>query len=251
MIKIHEINGYIETLYLVEYPDKLLLLDGGCRCDVMVVKNHIETVLKRDFGDLKLVVITHAHPDHSGGASAFKDHGVKIAGYKDHNKWYAGFTGKITFFADIILTYLVATKKKRKKENIWFRPKIDFDFILKDKDTLPGFPDWKAIHCPGHTYYDLSLVKKDHKLAYIADNIICNNIKKYRPYPLASPEDYKKTLLKYKEMGIKYFLLAHHGKHEVTEDEINLLIQSSPSKPRIHRSNFLMILKHLFTVVKR
>ena len=67
-MQLHTIKGYIQDMYLVEYPDRLLLLDGACRADIPHLKAFIETGLMRDFADLHTVVVTHMHPDHAGAA---------------------------------------------------------------------------------------------------------------------------------------------------------------------------------------
>lgn len=53
-------------MYLAEYPDKLMLLDGASRADIPHLKDFIEHQLNRSFTDLKMVVVTHMHPDHAG-----------------------------------------------------------------------------------------------------------------------------------------------------------------------------------------
>ncbi|MGR5470684.1 MBL fold metallo-hydrolase, partial [Vibrio astriarenae] len=55
-------------MYLAEYPDKLMLLDGASRADILHLKDFIEHQLNRRFSDLKLVIVTHMHPDHAGAA---------------------------------------------------------------------------------------------------------------------------------------------------------------------------------------
>lgn len=65
---IHTIQGYIQTIYLAEYPDKLLLLDGASRADITYLCQFIEQQLARPLSDLKVVVVTHMHPDHAGAA---------------------------------------------------------------------------------------------------------------------------------------------------------------------------------------
>jgi len=67
-MKLHQIQGYIQSIYLAEYPHKLLLLDGACRADVETISYFITGSLKRPLSHLKLVVSTHMHPDHAGAA---------------------------------------------------------------------------------------------------------------------------------------------------------------------------------------
>ena len=70
--KIVAIEGYIQTTYLAVYPDKLLLLDTGCHCDVDSILDYITNTLQRPISQLKTAVVTHMHPDHAGGAELLK-----------------------------------------------------------------------------------------------------------------------------------------------------------------------------------
>ena len=91
-MKIHEINGYIQSIYLAEYKDKLLLLDGCCRSDVAVVVDYIENTLNKPLTQLKLVVVTHLHPDHAGGAMVFRNrYKIPICSWDVGRPWYRGF----------------------------------------------------------------------------------------------------------------------------------------------------------------
>ena len=175
----HHIQGYIQTMYLVESEGKLLLLDGGCRCDVETIKKYIETKLNKSIDDLKLVIVTHAHPDHSGGARLFQNkYSIKIAGPEHINEWYAGLSGFLTYWVDILLTHMVAMRKSGKLQNIFFPRKQNLDYVLSDLDLIPGFEDWKALSAPGHTAVDLTIYNEKENRAYIADNLV-GTAKKY------------------------------------------------------------------------
>lgn len=63
LCEIVRLDGYIQSTYLAVYPDKIMLLDGGCRPDVAMVLDYIKTILQRPITDLKVVVVTHMHPD--------------------------------------------------------------------------------------------------------------------------------------------------------------------------------------------
>jgi glyoxylase-like metal-dependent hydrolase (beta-lactamase superfamily II) len=91
---IHIIEGYISSLYLVEYDDGMLLLDGGCVNDVKRIEDYCKLVLNRSPSDIKLAVVSHMHPDHAGGAVALrKKYGIAIAAHKDVDLWYSGVGG--------------------------------------------------------------------------------------------------------------------------------------------------------------
>ena len=50
-MKLHTFPGYIQTIYLAEYSDRLLLLDGCCRADVEAIEHYITHDLKRVMSD--------------------------------------------------------------------------------------------------------------------------------------------------------------------------------------------------------
>lgn len=247
--KIHQIQGYIQMIYLVEYDHGLLLLDSGCVCDVDVVLDFIKEEVGRSVDDLKLVVVTHAHPDHSGGANEFKDRGFTIAGSSKCNDWYKGVEGLFTYLVDILLTYLVAmrVREKNKFKSVFFPRKVDFDIELNDGDVLPEFSDWTVLSCPGHTASDLSLYHDQSNTAYVADNLISSKSKFFRPYPIVFPRKYKESLSRYMKLGISNFLLAHYGEHQISTDQIFKLIEATPLEPRRHKTTLPTILVRFAT----
>ena len=240
--KIHQIDGYIQTIYLVEYTDKLLLLDSGCSCDVPVVKRFIEEDLGRKILDLKLVVLTHAHPDHSGGAQYYRDlYQCPLAGSKDLNLLYSGLSGRMTHLVDMVLTYYVASKRQAGWKNVVFPRHIELDYILAEGDVLPMFSDWQVLETPGHTLADLSIFHAKSSTAYVADCIIGSRTWYSRPYPIHSPVQYRNSLGRFVELGIQNFLLAHYGEHQIPAEKIQTLIDGVGDDPR----------KHLQTVQKK
>ncbi len=246
-MEVHVIKGFIQSLYLIEYEDKLLLLDSGTIVDVQVVKNFIENELKRPFLDLKLVVVTHAHPDHSGGAMEYKRLGVMVVGSALSNDWYKGLRGLVTYFIDILLTYLVffKTHKKKRFQNIFFSRFVDYDFTLSDEDPLPGFPDWKVVSAPGHTASDLSLYHQGTQRIYVADNLIFTRRGIISPYPVNFPKQYKESLRKYLELDIETFLLAHYGERVISKGELTSFIDDSNFKRVTHTNSLFKILTSL------
>jgi len=220
-MKIHRIKGYIQSLYLAEYSDKLLLLDGGCYCDFPIIKKYIEDKLNRDFSDLKLVLISHTHPDHIGGAWRYKKSGIKVACKEGMDNWYHGSGGLKNYWVDIILTWYVAKKMKRPFRNIIFKRRIEPDFFLVNNKPVPGFNDWSVLDTPGHTDSDLSFYHEQSEQAYIGDNIIKLREKFIIPHPVSFPKLYKESVLSYKNRKISNFLLAHGGESVITHDELN------------------------------
>jgi glyoxylase-like metal-dependent hydrolase (beta-lactamase superfamily II) len=248
-MRLHQISGYIAKIYLVEYDHGLLLLDSGCRCDVPVVKSFIENELKRSFKDLKLVCVSHAHPDHSGGASFYQKEGIPIAGRKESNSWYQGFDGVLAYIIDIFLTYYVAKRVRKTKvyQNVLFPRKLTFDYFLEDSKPLPSFEDWVTLETPGHTSTDCSFFHKQTSQAYVADNLIFTTRGLIPPYPLYNPDDYRNSLTRYQNAGISTFLMAHYGSRDLNSENIEKVKERASKKPRIHRT---MIPKMILRALK-
>lgn len=246
-MEVHEIKGFIQSMYLVVYHDKMLLLDSGTSADAEVVFDYIENKLKRPKSDLKVVLVTHVHPDHSGGASVFKKSGIKIAGDSDSNSWYKGFKGFIVYLIDIFLAYLVFLKirKGRPFKNIFFKRHVDYDFDLSDGEVIPGFEDWEILETPGHTHRDLSAYHKESSTIYVADNIIGKFKSIVTPYPINFPDLYKNSLKRYTDLGVMRYLLAHYSSREITPAEIENLIRVAPNKEISHHNSLGKIVKGL------
>ena len=65
-MQIHQVKGRHVNSYVVEDSNGLLVVDVAWRGEKYVL-GYIREVLKRDPGDVKLVICTHGDPDHSGG----------------------------------------------------------------------------------------------------------------------------------------------------------------------------------------
>lgn len=231
---VHQLEGYIETLYLIVYPEKILLLDGGCRCDVIDIINYIQS-LGRVASDLKLVVVTHPHPDHSGAAPILHhQYGVPIAAMPIINDWYKGFNGWLTQKTDILLTYYVARKKGKAFKHLRFPRQTPITHPLSAGMTLPLFPDWEIQSTPGHTTTDTSILHRTESIAYVADLLIGLGKRYSTPYPISNPIQYRQSLQKMKGQHIKHVLLAHHGVHQIDEYSWDTLIHKVQDKPKNH-----------------
>lgn len=207
---IHKLNGCIQNIYIVEYVDKILVLDGACRADELLIENFIANKLQRPVSDIKLMVVSHMHPDHAGAVLYFRDkYKISIASYFIADDWYKGICGAIQHIVDIILARFVVVKSENSRKKLWYKRFIQADYKLKHKDKLPFFPDWQILHVPGHTSHDISLYNPEKKILYIGDNIVEINGKYMLPFPVVFPELMKKSLVKLAELEINNLLFAH------------------------------------------
>tara|TARA_R110002124_G_scaffold56872_1_gene159986 strand:+ start:1166 stop:1918 length:753 start_codon:yes stop_codon:yes gene_type:complete len=235
MLKLHCLPGYIQNIYLAEYSDKLLLLDGCCRADISVLEDFVHDELKRPMADIKLITVTHMHPDHAGAAQTLrKKYGCKIAAANVAGQWYSGIDGKLMHLADMLLTLWVAGRQKKTKKIIYYSSTLTPDYYLSDQQHLPGFEDWQAHFTQGHTDRDISLHHKDTEQIYVADLMVKVRGAFIPPYPVFYPSRYLESLRKVKALNVESILLAHGEKVELTEQQWQQLITLAPTKPVTH-----------------
>ena len=235
MIKLHKIDGYIQTILLAEYTDKLLLLDGCSRADVSLIKHFIKDTLQRPLTDLHLIVVTHMHPDHAGAAHKLREiTGCKIASANVNGQWYSGFDGKLMHITDLLLTRWVANKKKQPQRRLWYSSTLSPDYKLNDNESLPGFEDWHAIETQGHTDRDISLHHLPSNKVYIADLIVATRRGFIPPFPVFYPERYRNSLKKIAKLNAKSVILAHGGEVNLSQHDFEQVLAKAPTKPVTH-----------------
>ncbi len=227
------LDGYIQSIYLAIYPDKLLLLDGCCRPDVPMVLDYIKTTLQRPITDLKVVVVSHMHPDHAGGASKLKQAtGCRIVSAQKSKQWYAGVGGQLMHVIDTGLAYYVAKRQNRQPKNLWYPAHLHPDIVLSDGDFIPDFEEWQVFETPGHTDRDLSVFHLPTRQVYTADLIIKLRHKFVAPFPIYDPVAYRHSLAKIKDLKPSKVMMAH-GRHlAIDAATFDRLIADAPKQRR-------------------
>ena len=243
---LHVIAGYIENIFLLEYEHGLLLFDCGAVNDIKRIEDFCWQEIKRSPLEIKLAVASHIHPDHSGGAALLrKNFGTAIAAHKDMDRWYAGLGGFIQQAMDCFMMQGVAWRTRGKLERALFARKIQADFLLDDGDVLPGFPDWKVIHVPGHTSHDLVLYNAKQALLYAAD-CVCDVKGTLRlPLPVMFPLQMNASYTKLAALHVSSILLAHgQAVHTNVAPDFFLSVQNllhNPPTKLTHRVKRLSI----------
>jgi glyoxylase-like metal-dependent hydrolase (beta-lactamase superfamily II) len=230
---IHHLHGYIQSIYLIEYPEKLMLLDGCCRADVDMLKDFIENTLQRPLSDLKIVLVTHMHPDHAGAAATLRQlTQCKIVSADKSTHWYRGFQGRVMHLADLILTAWVAGRLGKPRKNLWYPANLEIDCKLNDGDSVPEFDDWFVLETPGHTDRDLSVVHRQSHRVYVADLIVKVKKRFISPFPVFYPNQYKASLKRIIEQQFTSIMLAHGGEVQLSADDYERLLKSAPNEPK-------------------
>jgi glyoxylase-like metal-dependent hydrolase (beta-lactamase superfamily II) len=243
-MKVHVLKGFIQNIFLVEYPDKCMLLDGGSKADFETIQTFFKENLKRPLTDLKVVIVTHMHPDHAGCAHYLrKMSGCKIVGSKHEKQWYQGLNGRLAHLIDIMLALWVAGKMKRPRQNIWYHPHLHPDITLGDGQSIPEFDEWQVFETPGHTDRDLSIMHMPSKRIYVADLIVKVKNKLSPPFPIYIPELYKTSLLKLQALQPNSVLMAHAAELTLVEDDYADLLNKAPDEPETNKIAIMRMLK--------
>ena len=247
-MKIHKLDGYIQTIYLIEEDEGLLLLDGASRADITLIKNYITEQLLRSIKDLKVVVVSHMHPDHAGAADPLRKLlGCLIVGTKRRYHWYRGFLGALMHMTDIFLARWVAKRQGKKRRNLWYSRKLKFDVELLDNQMLPVFKNWQVVETPGHTDRDLSIYHQGIGVIYIGDLLV--KVKKglVPPFPIFYPNRYRASLTKTNRLKPKSLLLAHGGEVKFQELDCSTLRENLPTEPKTHWRLLKLKVRQTFT----
>lgn len=232
-MKLHQLQGYIQCIYLVEYAEGLLLLDGCCRADIDMLKHTITQKLARPLTDLKLLVVTHMHPDHAGAAHKLRElTGCKIASANTSKHWYRGVGGRLLHLTDLLLASWVAGRLGKARKNLWYSPHLYPDYALKDGEVLPGFAEWRVITTPGHTDRDISLLHQPSNRMYVADLIVKVKNRFIPPFPVFHPNQYKASLHKVMAMQLDALWLAHSGEVNLSVKDYAHLTTVAPRLPQ-------------------
>ncbi len=234
-MKLHTLQGYIQQIHLVEEGEKLLLLDGCSRADVDKVCQYIRHQLGRPLSHLALIVVTHMHPDHAGGAHKLRDlTGAQIAAHPKARKWYAGLAGRSAHAIDVALTWWVANRLGKPKKHIWYNPLLRPDILLTEGQRLPGFENWRVHFTPGHTDHDLSVMHVPSQRIYVADLMVKVKGELVPPYPVCHPNQYKRSVQTVRELQPASVLFAHVKEMAAEQIDFEQVLSQAPTLPKNH-----------------
>ncbi|RPJ19194.1 MAG: MBL fold metallo-hydrolase [Desulfobacteraceae bacterium] len=145
--------------YLV-YGRKICLVDSGVSSSYRVLSDYVRQT-GRDPRDINRLVLTHAHPDHMGGARTVqKETGCQVTAHSLDKPW----------IEDVDLQY-----RERPILNLYslVEGSVKVDQTLEDGDTLELGEGLilRIIHTPGHSKGSISLVLEPTGLLFSADAI--------------------------------------------------------------------------------
>ncbi len=154
--------------------DGLTLIDSGFKTDGDKIIAAIKKGGKNP-DDLKQIVLTHSHPDHSGSAAYLKNK-FKIPVYAheaDASLIAKGIAGRLPHVLSpgalnwILFNLFI---KRGANETVAFQ----VDELVKDQDFLPFCGGIQVIYTPGHSLGHIALLLKNEGVLICGD--ICSNM---------------------------------------------------------------------------
>jgi glyoxylase-like metal-dependent hydrolase (beta-lactamase superfamily II) len=187
---VHRLGSDLVNFYLVEDAAGVTIVDAG----LPRFYERLETGLSetgRTWGDIRALVLTHAHADHVGFAERLRtEHGVPVHVHADDAEMAR--TGKVPRPERLPFAYLRFPAAYRLighmvRNGGAKRQRVGALSTFADGDTLdvPGRP--RAIHCPGHSRGCVALHFESHGALLVGDVLCSRNPLTGREGPQVPP----------------------------------------------------------------
>jgi glyoxylase-like metal-dependent hydrolase (beta-lactamase superfamily II) len=163
---IHRVDGFrVGNAYVVETPEGLLVIDSGMPGSTKHVLRTIQGIGGQP-GDVRLLVLTHWHVDHVGGAAALKRAtGADVAIHELDAPILAG--GELPEKGRRAMRLIIRTLRVRP---------LAADLRLRADDEVLGF---RVLHVPGHTEGSIAL--EHDGIVFTGDALVGDRHGRVRP----------------------------------------------------------------------
>ncbi|GBD11911.1 putative metallo-hydrolase YflN [bacterium HR23] len=164
------------NVYLLVGQEGLTLIDSGLPWGAPRVLEGIRALGFQPLA-LRVILVTHGHPDHYGGAGDLQQQtGAKVYMHR----------------ADTVPTARGDTVPRYFPIPGYPRPVVDG--FLEEGQVLPILGGLRVLHTPGHTPGSICLLLEMHGLLFTGDTLLTTRSRFARPLPIHDPEAYMRSL---------------------------------------------------------
>ncbi len=200
----------VNTFLIAE--ETLTLIDTGFPSSAKQIIDFIHYI-GRSEKEISLIIITHNHPDHTGGLTLFrKISSTKVAAHKADIAslpYQSSINRLIHIFPPV-------------KHNFCLN-EAQIDQLLSGGEVLPVLGGLDVIHTPGHTPGSISLLAVKYKILFVGDLINTRYGKLRIPYRIinSSTDEVKSSIRRIAKLDFDTVCVGH-GKPLMKEGDVKV-----------------------------
>lgn len=199
---IHRVDGtWGGNVYLLLDDHELTLIDAALPGNTGKIIRYIES-LGRSPTELRHLILTHAHPDHTGTIPSLLDR-ADLRVLVHEKEVVREENGSLRLFYPGQLVSL--------PWNMPFIRKIFAHELIEEGQTLPILGGLKVLHTPGHTRGSISLYIEERKILFTGDNLIgfAKGFTRPFPFPGTDLKDYRRSVERLAELDFDVACVGH------------------------------------------
>ncbi|WP_328722099.1 MBL fold metallo-hydrolase [Streptomyces sp. NBC_00247] len=181
---VHRLGDEVVNFYLVEHPDGPVLVDAGLPGHLARLRRCLAAI-GLALGDVHAVLLTHAHPDHTGLAAPLREAGARIWVHREDAPILARgprSAMRLSKPERSLLPYLLrrpsamGTPLHLARQGAFTAPPVPDPRTFDDDQHLCGVPGGpRAIALPGHTAGTTGFLFADRGLLFTGDALVTHD----------------------------------------------------------------------------